>query len=428
MKFSKSSIPENALIETENIAQRMNRVREEPGWYAYPNLQIFLQDISSAASDILRIKEIICSLPNLLGLSHRQFLTQLGEPSNLLDFSKNESFEWQSSFFRPDCVMTPQGLKILEMNIDNGSMAMYGGMALKSFYKMQNTLSHYISSSGGVSIEDTLDIEEGLYQYFKKIQDNGKKIYFWDLSIRSEAVRSERDREIAYFKNRGLEIQLVLGNEVLEVPLSKDSYVFRYFAYPHILKPQSPLPDIFSQIPSMILSNGDLGVTSAIYDNKVNLALLWSPSVQSRLSATDIQIIRKYIPETYIVDDNLPTLADRSEWVLKQGIGFQGAQVVMGDECSQTDWESALSEARAKNHFVVQSRMHALNLNVQATDGQNVKTIGQNHVLNMFFVDNKFCGSLFRLASTAKGKIGAIDSNKIIGALPIITKTLTKKT
>ncbi len=419
MRILTNNIPDNVLIETRNLAQRMNRVRETPGWYAHPTIRLSFTELSSIASDLLRIKKIICSLPQLLNLNHHEFLKKLGERTDLLDFSKNEALDWKTSFFRPDCVLTPQGLKVLEMNIDNGSMAMYGGMALKSFYKMQANLPKYLASTDGLSIDDTLDIEGSLYRYFRKIQESGKKIYFWDLSIRSESIKNERDREITFLKNKGIEINLVLGKEILEIPL-EDSYVFRYFAYPHVFKRDSNLPKLFSQIPETLFKNGDLGVTSALYDNKVNLALLWTKSIQSYLSASDIELIKKYIPETYVIDNNLPILSIRSDWVLKQGIGFQGAQVLLGSECSQEQWELAISKAKNNGPFVMQKRVHSLNLNVEATDGHKSKCVGQNHILNMFFVDNKFSGSWFRLASNSEGKVGAIDSETVLGALPIV--------
>ena len=422
MQFVPSSIPGAILEETGKFAQRMNRIRQTPGWYVYPTIQLSSKDLYTAAKDLLRIKEIICGLPQLLNLSHRDFLSKLGESSNLLDFSKNESLEWKSSFFRPDCILTSQGLKILEMNIDNGSMAMYGGMALKSFYKMQSLLPKYINSVGGVAIDETLDIENNLFQYFKNIQDCGKRIYFWDLALRSEAVRTERDREIAYLRNKGIEISLVLGKEILHVPANGDSYVFRYFAYPHIFKKNSDLPEIFSEIPGILFKNGDLGGTSSLYDHKVNLALLWNHKVQSQLSLKDVELIQKYIPESYFVDDLLPKLTDRTDWVLKQGIGFQGAQVLLGSDCSQEEWDIALSEAKIKSGFVLQKKVQALSLQARATDGYSSKYVGQNHVLNMFFVDNKFCGSWFRLASNAQGKVGAIDSENILGVLPIVAE------
>ena len=94
---------------------------------------------------------------------------------------------------------------------------------------------------------------------------------------------------------------------------------------------------------------------AVLTQNKRAMALAWEAI--DRFSPSTQEKIRKYLPYTARLE-SLPAqaLAHKSDWVLKSDYGCEGAEVVIGAECSDAEWEASLSLAMpgrfiAQRHF-----------------------------------------------------------------------------
>lgn len=203
--------------------------------------------------------------------------------------------------------------------------------------------------------------------------------------------------------------------------------MFRAFAYAHFFNERQDLQEIFAKIPSDLIAQGDLGINSALYDNKVNLALLSSlrsSDVADVLSEEEHELIQRLIPDTRKLDDGQEIaeniLRDKDLWISKAGVGFQGKQVKFGSECSNDEWTLHLeSAAKDQRSWTIQNRVEPVPLSIPVTDGREWKTLGAGHIVNFFFVGDRFAGTWVRV-SNHQEKIGAPDGTNTILALPRI--------
>ena len=93
--------------------------------------------------------------------------------------------------------------------------------------------------------------------------------------------------------------------------------------------------------------------------NKKLMALLWEKIDQ--LSAESQATVRAHLPLTLRLEavHQEQLFAQREEWVLKSDYGCEGAEVVVGRDCTQAEWELCFSKA-APGRFVVQRYFEAL--------------------------------------------------------------------
>lgn len=258
-------------------------------------------------------------------------------------------------------------------------------------------------------------------------QTSGQKIFWWDLKDRSQELENERTQVIESLRKKGLEISLILGEDILTVPPGSRTYVFRAFAYVHFLNKRQDLQEIFAKIPSSLILQGDLGINSALYDNKVNLALLRSRDVIDVLSEEEHDLIQRIIPDTYTLDNRQESpenvLRDKDCWIIKKGVGFQGKHVIVGSDHSYDEWAFHLkSAAQDKSSWIIQKRVEPVSISIPVTNGLEWKTLGAGHIVNFFFVGDRFAGTWLRV-SNLKEKIGAPDGTNTILALPRIVRS-----
>jgi hypothetical protein len=111
-----------------------------------------------------------------------------------------------------------------------------------------------------------------------------------------------------------------------------------------------------------VLLDSDVPVVNpfgaVLSQNKRAMALMWEAI--ERLPAEVQGWVRRYVPWSARLETVAAgALADRELWVLKSDYGCEGAEVVMGADCSDEEWAAALALARP-GRWIVQRRFDAI--------------------------------------------------------------------
>ena len=377
------------------------------------------------ARDLLSLKKLLCGLPKKIGMRPEEYADFFKMVPKMRRYLRHDGLKWVSPFFRPDCILTDTGPKVLEFNIDTGSMAFISGISLKLLYSIVPGLPEYLTHDLKTGFDKSFWAEDIFTAYLKNIGKKKRNLYLWDIKDRDSEGTKERSFEIDYFRDKGVKIELLVAGDIL-TKLSPEAYCFRYFAYLHFFTPSSALENLFLNIPSGLIDKNDISISSLLYDNKINLALLWDPRIQKYLDPGERALVSEYIPETYLSSEVSKdfirrALKDKDLWVIKKGIGRQGKNVHIGRDYSSHDWRTIVMEAVEAKDYVFQKLVKATTLPSELTDGKNMFTASGGHILNFHYVNNTFGGMLFRATCRKTGsKIGAIDSSEVAGVMPLI--------
>lgn len=369
------------------------------------------------AKDLLQIKKMIVSLPDIVNITDFKSKYQLTTELYEAFLTVNQSLD---TCFRPDCILTDEGLKVLEFNIDPGAMMVQSGVPPR-----EALLAYMQFMKKNVEELDVLRksyCADKEWADFLRAKSNGAKILLWDIPRGSENLGIRKEIQTVLLQ-AGVSTDFISGMEVSDF-INSDSYkVFRMFSYPH-LQSNSIIRSIFSSL------TGDqkhfLGVRNLIFDSKINFAFLWSAEVQMRLNDAQKILVKKYVPETYLLnqktysDEFEKKLKNKDMWVLKAINSFQGQGVHIGKELMLADWLNLLSEKAHSGLYVIQKMQQMREFGIYWLGvGSEMPTVCESHLLNLFFVNDKFVGSSCRVNSSRALKVGAVDNTQTY-ALPVL--------
>lgn len=382
-------------------------------------------DVHKWAADLLLLKNLICELPRRLGVKSQQFQARFRLGQEMRRYLRHDGLRWASPFFRPDCILTKTGPKVIEFNIDTGSMSFISGISPKLVYSVVPDLTEHIARTYNTSLHSSFWAEDIFAAYLKDINGKKRGLFLWDIKNRDREGVKERSFELNYFSSKGVTLELLEGTDIVK-KLSPGDYCFRYFSYPHFFTPASGLDGAFLSLPPALIAQNDLSVSSLLHDNKMNMGLLWDPVIQNRLIPGERALVEKYIPETYT--STAPSssfikrvLAGKDSWVVKKGLGRQGKNVCIGRDCTAAVWKAAVAEALDEKDHVFQKLVEPIELPVELTDGNDRFKPSGGHILNFHFANNTFGGAIFRvLCRKTVSKIGAIDTLNVAGVLPLL--------
>lgn len=404
--------------EMAGIYSRIKKMvaAESPTWpLGYFDISESL--ISEWANDILQIKKIIKDLPNVLGITDIQSSYHLTPELYEAYLTINQSLD---VCFRPDCILTDDGLKIIEFNIDSGSMMVQTGVPPREI------LLTYLQLAKG----STNDLEQVKKSYFaEKAWTNflaqeaaGTSIYLWDVPRKKEDLKLRQEIENVFSKV-GVEAIFISGEDILESIKNEHVKIFRMFSYPHLQSNYS-MRSIFRE-----LEDGNrnlLGVRNMVFDSKINFAFLWSSEVNEGLQEFQKNLIRKYIPETYVLSNKMDSkirddvFKNKDQWVLKAINSFQGKDVYLGKDIVPVEWVNLLKIHQLSGGYIVQKLQQPKQFKIRWL-GLDSQTVNGAHLLNLFYVNDVFAGSVVRVTRGMVSKIGAVDNNQIY-TLPLWIK------
>lgn len=105
-------------------------------------------------------------------------------------------------------------------------------------------------------------------------------------------------------------------------------------------------------------------VDTVMLGNKASLALLSDPDTNSFLTPPELQAVERHVPWTRVVRPgpteyegqrkDLPALvaAQKDDFVLKPADGWGGASILVGNQCTASQWDEGLHQALASNYVV----------------------------------------------------------------------------
>lgn len=371
--------------------------------------------MSEWTKDILQIQKLIKKLPEILNVTDFKAQYHLTEELHEAYQAVNQSLD---SCFRPDCVLTNSGLKVLEFNIDPGAMMVQTGVSpreiLLAYLHSTKKNVHYLDQ-----VRESYAAENKWVEFLRK-SSIGKNVVFWDIPRDPDNLGIRKQIE-SVLLNAGFPVEFISGDEILKLQDMDNLKIFRVFSYPH-LQTNKLMHSIFLKLHSE--QKNQLGVRNLIFDSKLNFAILWSLKVSKKLNDVESDLVTKYIPETYILNEKIYSeeskadLLDKDMWVLKAINGFQGNEIYLGKEVMGEDWGALLEKHMVSGNFILQRMQQSKKFNIRWL-GSDEPTLAESHLLNLFFIDSEFVGSVCRVTSSGVLKVGAVD-NKQTYALPLL--------
>ena len=383
------------------------------------------EEIFDLSKSILRLKKITDSFPELV------FKNDLKAMKRYYGFSDatEKILEFEGSIlpcpiFRPDCVLTNQGLKILEFNNDSGCTNYSAGYFFGDLLGMIGASEDWGGEELDGQLQSSFRMNEMFTAYLKNLAGN-KPLVFWDIPRSVPFQVKGREAYLAMFKG---ELPFVLWE--VGAPAKAEIYLqkfFRYFSCNHFEKNSDQfLPYILEVLKNKPEQRSTLGFSSMIYDSKFNLALLHDPVVRKSLSSTDLQLIDLLIPKTWCLrnENSAPEdlLTNRNKYVLKRASSFQGRDVLVGPSSTQAEWESLYKEAVKNGNYIIQEYIGSALPEMPFFDNQQKLFFvqPQSSCLLFHYVEEDFSGVSVRLGIETGGVLSIIDHEKIFASVGVL--------
>lgn len=184
-------------------------------------------------------------------------------------------------------------------------------------------------------------------------------------------------------------------------------YVYRLFGASDICRH----PELYSPLINSA-KEGNIGIgmplDSRLFSNKATLALLWDPTYVGSYSGTELEDIRRYVPNTRLLTEKAlaDALALQSSLVAKPVNGECGKGVIFGEDFTVSGWASHLQDLLASNvPYVLQQRIFPSTSSLigwSSENGLSANTFGL--VFGAFAIDSRFGGLMVR-ATPFGGKV-----------------------
>jgi hypothetical protein len=283
--------------------------------------------------------------------------------------------ETATHFARPDCVITPDGFRIVEMNI----APPIGGIAdcdriVQEF--RATPFAQYLESKGvRVDAPRTLGCwGKALREVARASEGNPSPMFFEALADPSEIALPNAQhadfvqgiREHGFRHCRGNIKDLhhrdggvcFFGETRVDLVFTAFTYAeLRAFEVPHQLTLDLAAADSAGQVDFIAPP------VNIVFDNKCNLELLTDPDLARHWTKDERRLITRVLPRTQRLREDrlLMALHRRASLVLKPARQFGGAGIVVGSNCTDAQWSARLHAALASGEaHVVQDTVRSL--------------------------------------------------------------------
>jgi hypothetical protein len=304
---------------------------------------------------------------------------------------------------RPDCVIGPAGPKFLEFNI-SGAV----GGAVQTH--VLTGLWRHLGAGAGITLPgtDPVTARAALFDKVAAAEGLGSRVAVLG-SVRDLGGHGGRffDLEVAALRRRGLRARFVepedLGRELdaSGLPERLGLMAFTVHEWRQLGIPWEPARRALDRGCLLLASQ-----TGAMVANKKVLA--WLSEGRAPMSATERELVRRYVPWSRVVSDTSVLwgerrvgLADlvaarRESFVLKRAIGMKGLEVMVGLDAGEAAWRAALDDALRCGDSVVQEYVEPRATTVPVERDGRAEPLAVTPVLSPFLVDGRAAGCLVR--------------------------------
>ncbi|MFK4149117.1 hypothetical protein [Streptomyces sp. NPDC004065] len=351
--------------------ERFDKALQRPDWKtAYPPPVFTAEAAAETATAGLRLAELISGFPRrVFGDDLEAWTGYLGVPAEdaaLMTHAlrRPRLRRVATAFMRPDLVLTPDGLKLVELNVATS----LGGLSTLAPYTSAARASAYAAhlAERGLHIDapDTAAIwlevfagltrarGEGPLRVFEATADpadlDGGRRFFVDML-----------RSAGHEVSCGLVTDLRLSDTGVTHDGERVDAVFTAYTW-HETKRFVP-PGLTRRL--MDLDTAGLvdfigSPAAALHDNKGNLALLHDPEHAALLTADERALVARYVPDTFrLRPDTLDrALTHRELLVCKPASAYGGKNLAFGSAHGDQEWGALLRDLLAdpEERYVLQ--------------------------------------------------------------------------
>ena len=261
-----------------------------------------------------------------------------------------------TQFARPDCVVTSEGIRVVEMNI----APPIGGTAIcdRVFDEIcASDFGRFLAGEGTVlAPPQSLALWRTTIRALGRASARRSSPIFFEARADADECLSSQHREFVqaveeagFQYRRGLIQDLQVGAQGVVYENERIDMVFTMFTYAEFQRFKVPRALALAlvaadeeQLVDFILSPANI-----VFDNKCNLELLTAPHYADRWSAAERLAISRHVQTTRRFQPSLQAeaVARRTELVLKPNRQFGGTGVVFGSNVSDEEWLATLQTA-----------------------------------------------------------------------------------
>lgn len=271
---------------------------------------------------------------------------------------------------RPDFLPTPEGLKVVEMNVAS-AIGGIGNTDRHAEVFFRTNLANAMQKEGiNISFSPMAkNWADFLYKHSPNIGVKANPVVMMGLLSEEELDINNFNSFVTY---EVLHFLRMNGFKVMTAPISKFD-----FRHDGVYYKDSKIDIVLTSfifieardagmldICETLLENHEAGkvifyggATSTIFDHKVNLAILSSDEFAEYFTDEEKEKINKYIPRTekLTTSNANDAIKNKNGLVLKNCISFGGQEVFIGKNCSENEWEGTVKRAaRSRDTYIVQ--------------------------------------------------------------------------
>ncbi len=404
MKLNLLDLPQTAQENLIGLTRSLNGTSSEKK--AFP-LQIAYADkneFENLTADIVTIKKIIERIPSILGIDQKKLKDIYGFNGNQSSPLDLQFIQNASRYFRPDLILTDQGPKILEFNIDSGCVQFQLYQTLVNLYETNDSFQQFVRDTFRADFKSFFQLDQ---QFIKSIQAQKKydHYYFWDVK-RDESVSRQIKSAATKLSRLGINFKFIADIDGLNDLYNKETtYIHRNFAYIHAIKEKLNDDNVLSKSPELS------PLLPLVLDSKLNMALIFEDIIYKTLSAEEKSAVERLIPET-----KRCTSAQKSskDHVFKKGTSFQGKNTFVSG-FTESDFPENMQ------YWIQQKKVYPNLPETLFTNGESLIRASKNHVFNIHFIDNQPVSAFFRINLESDDKVGAVN-NITTGLIPFLRK------
>lgn len=366
-------------VEHGAFQARFHRVsqRYEPIIYPLPMFApSFLADLVRSGRAVL---DLVLSIPErVFKGDYAAWLRFQGWPQEEAAFLRRLSaarcVETATQFARPDCLLTPDGFRIVEVNIAPPIGGLAGCERIVREFRATAFAQQLEDENMGFGAPDTLALWGRALRGIARASAGAASPLFFEALADPAEVETPNAQHADFVQGvldcgfrhcRGNVKALRIGADGVYFEGQRVDLVFTAFTYAELHGFNVP-HDLVLELASLDqagLVDFIAPPINIVFDDKCNLELLTDPDHVHHWTHEERQLIDRVLPRTQrLRKDRLAAAIERrASLVLKPARQFGGVGVVAGENCGDAQWANELDKALASGEpYVMQEAVRPL--------------------------------------------------------------------